>query len=103
MADAKPLAYILAYDIAKDPKRLIRVHRIVREYGIPLQYSVFILHLSRRALLQLLEELRQEIDEAIDDIRVYPLSRKPEIIHYGRHSLPAGFHLLGPNAPIFFR
>lgn len=102
MADAKPMPHILAYDIA-NPKRLQRVHRIVRDYGIPLQYSVFILHLSRRMLLQLLEELRAEIDERKDDIRVYPVARKPRLIHLGRNSLPAGVYLLGPDAPIFFR
>ncbi len=32
--------YIVAYDMA-DPERLQRVHRTMRGYGDPLQYSVF--------------------------------------------------------------
>ena len=44
--------YIVAYDIA-DPKRLQRVHRTMRGYGDPLQYSVFrcVLSPSERVLL----------------------------------------------------
>jgi CRISPR-associated protein Cas2 len=44
--------YIVAYDIA-DPKRLQRVHRTMRGYGDPLQYSVFrcMLSPSERVLL----------------------------------------------------
>jgi len=44
--------YIIAYDIS-DPKRLRRVHRTMRGYGDPLQYSVFrcILSPSERILL----------------------------------------------------
>jgi len=45
--------YLLSYDIS-DPARWRRIHRIARDYGDPLQYSVFLCELGDcdKALLE---------------------------------------------------
>ena len=87
-------SHVLAYDIA-DPKRLVRVHRTVREWGLPLQYSVFLVYASSTGLNSLLARLDAIIDRRQDDIRVYTLPRRVEMTHYGRQILPEGVGLVG--------
>jgi len=41
--------HLVAYDIA-DPKRLYQVHKRMRGFGDPLQYSVFVCLLSPKEL-----------------------------------------------------
>jgi CRISPR-associated endonuclease Cas2 len=60
--------YLVAYDIA-DPKRLQRVHRTMRGYGDPLQYSVF------RCILS--PTTRKPIEEPADALAVLGLSLHP--------------------------
>ncbi|WP_295544438.1 CRISPR-associated endonuclease Cas2 [uncultured Thiohalocapsa sp.] len=81
--------YLLAYDIA-DPKRLVRVHRRVRNHGLPLQYSVFLVVGTTHDLDRLLAELDDIIQPNEDDIRVYPLPLTFDAHAYGRQWLPAG-------------
>lgn len=81
--------HLLAYDIA-DPRRLSRVHRSVKAYGMPLQYSVFLILASSHRLDQLLAELDAIIDPRADDIRVYPLPMRFDAEHFGRQWFPAG-------------
>ena len=88
--------HLLAYDIA-DPKRLVQVHRTVRRHGLPLQYSVFIVPATAAQLDGLLAELAGIIEPAADDIRVYPLPKDPDIIHYGRQWLAEGIQLFGDD------
>ncbi len=93
MAQNAPRLHLLAYDIA-DPVRLQRVHRAVREAGIPLQYSVFLVSASPAELDALLRELDSLIVDAQDDIRVYPLPHRLEAERYGRQQLPGGIALV---------
>ena len=50
--------FLVCYDIA-DPDRLTKVHRTVRRWGMPLQYSVFLVPAAPSAIGDLLKELRQ--------------------------------------------
>ena len=84
--------YLLAYDIA-NRKRLTRVHRTVKGYGMPLQYSVFLVVGSSRTLDQLLGDLDEIINPKEDDIRVYPLPLKLDAEQYGRQWLPGGIDI----------
>ncbi len=94
MAINKPQQYLLAYDIS-DPRRLIQVHRTCRQWGVPLQYSVFLIPLTPATIGDLVEELRDLIDERADDVRVYPLPSRIEVAQYGRQGLPDGVALVG--------
>lgn len=79
--------YVVAYDIA-DPKRLMRVHRCLREQGLPLQYSVFNVCLTEKQLRSLLDQLDGLIEPCEDDIRVYPLPERRDCRMLGRQMFP---------------
>ena len=59
--------YIVSYDIS-DPKRLRRVHRKMRGYGDPLQYSVFRCVLSPSEKILMIEALTEIIHHREDQI-----------------------------------
>ena len=92
MSKAKEVYYIISYDIC-DPKRLRKVHRVVKEYAMALQYSVFIAPFSQTLLNEMTDRLKTIICTSQDDIRIYPLSalQTPEV--YGKRKLPDGIFL----------
>ena len=63
--------YIITYDIA-DPKRLNRIHRMLKRLAIPLQYSVFYIRMSDHQRDKLARLLERKINTREDDIRIYP-------------------------------
>lgn len=83
--------YLICYDIA-DPRRLTRIHKLCKTYGIPLQYSVFLAEL-RRAQLDVLTESLRKLCHPEDDIRIYPLHNQDKGLVYGQDCLPEGVHL----------
>lgn len=70
--------WLLAHDI-RDKKRLQGVWRFLRLEGVRLQYSVYLLVGTRRHIEQIFERLRELIDEAADDVRIYPLTENTRI------------------------
>ncbi len=68
-----PVNYLLCYDI-RDPRRLRRVHRVVRDWGMPVQYSVFEVTLTPTQRHQLLDALRELMDLNEDKISLYHLN-----------------------------
>jgi CRISPR-associated protein Cas2 len=92
MALNEPQLCLICYDIA-DPKRLSRVHRLLKEEGIPMQYSVFTARLSAKKLDRLLDGLLRRIDPRADDVRIYPLPAAPESIRLGVQHFPDGVSL----------
>jgi CRISPR-associated protein Cas2 len=88
MADSRPGLYLIAYDIAH-PKRLGRVHRILKKEGLPVQYSVFTVVMKRPRLLRLLDRIAGQIEEAEDDVRCYRLPDNTETASLGRQYFPA--------------
>ena len=64
--------YIVSYDIA-DPQRLRRVHRTMRGYGDPLQYSVFRCDLSPSERIMLIEALTKIINHREDQVMLIDL------------------------------
>ena len=92
MSQIKEKHYIIAYDIC-DKKRLSKVHRLVKEYAMSLQHSVFIAPFSSILLHEMIGRLKEVIKTSQDDIRIYPLSdsHQPEI--YGNRKLPDGIFL----------
>jgi CRISPR-associated protein Cas2 len=87
MALNQPRLYLICYDIA-DPKRLGRVHRFLREEGMPVQYSVFTAQLTARNLERLLVGLGRRIDARADDVRLYPLPARRETFCLGVQYFP---------------
>lgn len=71
---AQRTRYVLAYDI-RDPRRLRRVHQVAKDYGYPLQYSVFICDLSAIELLGLKRALAGEANLSADSIAIMDLGR----------------------------
>ncbi len=80
---------IVAYDIC-DPTRLRQVHRTVRDFGDPLQLSVFACELTSldRAVLE--QRLLDIIDPTVDQVMFIRLAP----VAHG-DSGPPGCHTLG--------
>ncbi len=61
------IRYIVSYDIS-DQKRLRRVHRTMKGYGEPLQYSVFRCDLSPSERILMIEALSKVINHREDQV-----------------------------------
>jgi CRISPR-associated protein Cas2 len=75
--------YLVCYDI-RDEKRLARVYRYMRRWGLHIQYSVFYCRLTRHELIELKDKLEMLIDARKDDVRVYPLPESMKVTIMGR-------------------
>lgn len=80
---------MICYDI-RDPKRLVRVHRRMQSWALPIQYSVFLFCGDNRTLANRLRETRELINDKQDDLRCYPLPKSGRRQRLGRATLPAG-------------
>lgn len=72
------IQYVIAYDIS-EPKRLQRVFKTLRDFGDPLQLSVFECQLSEKNYLVLRDRLNNIIDKEEDRvifIRLGPVGEK---------------------------
>lgn len=78
---------LVCYDIS-GPRRLRRVHRLMRKWGMPLQYSVFYCRLSDRERRRLEYALEGLIEISKDDVRVYRIRGFYAIEYRGVGSLP---------------
>lgn len=70
--------WLLAHDIA-DPKRLQKVWRFLRQEGVRLQHSVYLIRADRAQLEEVLIRLRTLIDAKADDVRVYAITENTQI------------------------
>ena len=66
------MMYFVSYDIA-DPKRLVKISKILENYGIRIQYSFFQCEMEKSQLDDLAEKLLTVIDCKKDSLRIYPL------------------------------
>jgi CRISPR-associated protein Cas2 len=64
--------YLLAYDI-REPRRLRRVHRVAKDFGEPLQYSLFVCDLTRVELSRLKGSLLEEMKTTEDSVSIFDL------------------------------
>ena len=64
--------YMVCYDIA-NPRRLSRVHRIMKKNGIAAQKSVFFVQNTEKGMNALLGKIAAAIKKDEDDIRAYPV------------------------------
>lgn len=84
---------IVCYDV-RDPRRLRRTHETLLGYGDPLQYSVFLCHLSRAERLLMETALSGVVDLSEDTVHIIDLgpaagSGLRRIRALGRKHLPA--------------
>ena len=74
---------VVAYDVA-DNKRLLKVAKIMEDYGTRVQYSVFEIHADGAILREIMRRVSGVLEEKEDSVRFYPLckncERKTEII-----------------------
>jgi CRISPR-associated protein Cas2 len=82
---------IVTYDIS-DPKRLNRVAKVMEDFGVRVQQSVFEVELDNPVFRQMKHRIEQTIDLARDGVKYFPLCEKCagtlEIIHQGQHVDP---------------
>lgn len=62
-----PTRFIVSYDI-RDPKRLRKVHKVMKGFGEALQYSVFSCDLSAAERVRCECALREVIDVRVDQV-----------------------------------
>lgn len=74
--------YLVCYDIS-DPRRLVKVFRLMKGMGLHIQYSVFHCSLTWHNLTELKEKLKSIIDEREDDVRIYPLPSEEKVTVMG--------------------
>ncbi len=79
-------SFLICYDIC-DPKRLRRVHKAIRDVGMPVQFSVFLAELKQVELDALVEQLGQLIEVSEDKVSFYHLTASKEKICLGLPSL----------------
>jgi CRISPR-associated protein Cas2 len=63
---------LITYDIT-DPKRLRRMHKFLKEYGLNTQKSVFECDIDDIALKSIRKFCRVELDLADDQVRIYKI------------------------------
>lgn len=85
--------WLVAYDI-REPRRLGRVHRLLKQEGVPVQYSLFAVRNTPHGVLRLKSALEQIIDAKADDVRIYRLPQRPSYVTIGRAVLPDAVLLL---------
>ena len=79
--------YIVAYDIA-DPKRLRKVHQVVKQYATGGQKSAFECFLSNGERVELIKQGCSLIDPKVDRFALIPVNQQGETIVTGI-ALPA--------------
>lgn len=105
MSASEPKTWLICYDI-REPRRLRRVHRVLRTHGATVQYSAFAVRASDHALADLLALLRDQIDARVDDVRAYHVPARCKVWALGTQNLADGIevdattaaHLLLANA-----
>lgn len=89
--------WLIAYDVA-NPRRLQRVHRLLKQYAMDVQYSVFAGQLSERQLAVVMYYLEREINATADDVRIYPVPYPALALTLGRRPFPRGILLADARA-----
>lgn len=81
--------YLVCYDI-RDDKRLRRVHRVMKAYGEPWQYSVFYCTLKSIDRVRLEAALREEMNMKEDQVLIVDLGSNEDAAREASTFLGAG-------------
>lgn len=63
---------VIVYDISNDRRR-VKLHNLLKDYGTPVQYSVFECSLSKEKETEMKRRVIKLIKKKVDRIRYYPL------------------------------
>ena len=66
---------IVAYDIA-DPKRLNKVAKIIKDYGVRVQKSIFEVNVDGRRFNEMKVRVEDIIEASEDGVKYFPLCEK---------------------------
>jgi len=66
---------VVAYDIA-NPRRLNRVARVVKDYGIRVQKSIFEVNIENRLFDEMKSRIENEMELSEDGVKYFPLCEK---------------------------
>lgn len=97
MALNEQRAWLICYDIA-NPRRLGRIYRYINTVAVPVQYSLYVTENSAQEIRKIRDHLAKLIAPNEDDVRIYSLPARSNIVHYGRGALPDGL-LLAQSEP----
>lgn len=92
MSTHQTKTWLVAYDIC-EPRRLRRVHRLLRKKGLAAQYSAFTVEADDAQIDAVLKALEAEIDVRVDDLRAYHLPASCPVWRLGLQEWPAGLWL----------
>ena len=70
--------YMVCYDIGC-PRRLGKVHRLMKKNGIAAQRSVFFIRADEHSAIKLMDKLGMLIKDSEDDIRAYPVDNPKKV------------------------
>jgi len=66
---------VVAYDIA-DPKRLRRIAKIMKDYGVRVQKSIFTVSIRASGFNKMRARIEAEIEPLEDGVKYFPLCEK---------------------------
>lgn len=66
------MMHVLAYDVTDDRRRT-KLHTALKDFGTPVQRSVFEFDLPQQELEKMMDRVRKLIDENEDTVRLYRL------------------------------
>ena len=66
---------IVAYDIA-DPKRLNKVAKVIKDYGLRVQKSIFEVSVDQNLLTEMKSRIEDIIEPCADGVKYFPLCEK---------------------------
>lgn len=89
MSTHQTKTWLVAYDI-REPRRLRRVHKLLRKQGLAAQYSVFTVEADDIAIAVLLDAVSAAIDLQQDDVRAYHLPTSCPVWRLGSQQWPDG-------------
>lgn len=86
--------FIIGYDI-RSPKRLQRVHRMMLNFAVPIEESVFLLEGTTSDLENCVRRMQGIIHLDHDDFRCYRLPTDRYDLRIGKKVLPEGVYWTG--------
>lgn len=91
------MIYFISYDVA-NPKRLVKVAKVLENYGIRIQYSFFECEMDQMQLEELKNKLLSILKKKKDSLRIYPIckdcSKKVIACGNGHIYVPSNFMIL---------